>query len=119
MEIRITEMNTNILTNETAVKDYVVIDGEWEEIGIELPEGDKNFQISNEFFNAIDFLYDAFGEILDLPEDSNDIEEVFPIYTASDKRKRKRGYIYDLNEKDGFKTRIILFAPKNYLPLIL
>jgi hypothetical protein len=51
--------------------------------------------------------------------EEDDFENIYPIYTATDKRKRKRGYIYALKEKDGVRTRIILIAPKNYLPSLL
>jgi hypothetical protein len=123
MEIKISVLNTNTVTNETVIKDFVINDGEWDADDIEIPavEG-KEARTMNESYNAFLFLCDGFGEFLNLSENldfDDDIENIFPIYTASDKQKRKRGYIYDLNEKDGNKTRIILIAPKHYLPSLL
>ena len=122
MEIKVTVLKMNTETNETIVKDFVFNDGEWNADDIEVPavEG-KDAKTMNEFLNAFIFLYDGFGEVLNLSEtlDEDDIEDIFPIYTATDKRKQKRGYIYELKEKDGIRTRIILIAPKNYLPSLL
>lgn len=123
MEIEISVLNTNTVTNETVVKDFVIINGEWEANDIEIPavEG-KDARTMNEFFNAFIFLCDGFGEVLNLSENldfEDDIENIFPIYTATDRKKRKRGYIYYLKEKDGIETRIILIAPKHYLPSLL
>ncbi len=120
MEVKITLLNTNTVTKETVIKDFVINDGEWESNDIEIlaVEG-KEARTMNESLNAFIFLCDGFGEVLNLSENldfDDDIETIFPIYTATDKKKRKRGYIYDLKEKDGIKTRIILIAPKNYLP---
>lgn len=122
MKIIVTVLKTNTETNETVVKDFVLNDGEWNVDDIEVPklEG-KDAQAMNEFFNAFIFLYDVIGKVINLSEtlDEDDIEDIFPIYTATDKRKRKRGYIYELKEKDGIRTRIILIAPQNYLPSLL
>lgn len=123
MEIKISVLNTKTATNETVIKDFVIRDGEWDIESIELfaAEG-KEAQTMNEAFHAFCFLHNGFGEIINLSENldfDDDIENIFPIYTATDKRKRKRGYIYDLKVKDGIKTRIILIAPKHYLPSLL
>lgn len=118
MEIKISVLNTNLITNETVIKDFVIKDGEWETEDIELSTADGiEARAANESWNAFLFLWGGFREVLDLPEklDLNDFENIFPIYTATDKKKRKRGYIYDLEEKEGIKTRIILIAPKDYL----
>lgn len=123
MEIKITVLNTSTLTNEITIKDYVITDVEWEDIDMDIsPLESEEAQATNEYFNAFSFLYYGFQELLNLQESSDfedNIEDIFPFYTASDQNKRKRGYIYDLKERDGIKTRIILFAPKNYLPSIL
>jgi hypothetical protein len=123
MEIKISVLNTNSVTNETVIKDFVIIDGEWDPNDIEIlaVEG-KEARTMNESINAFLFLSDGFGEVINLSENfdfDDDIENIFPIYTATDKKKRKRGYIYDLKEKDGMKTRIILIAPTHYLPSLL
>jgi hypothetical protein len=118
MEIKISVLNTNTATNETTIKDFV---SEPNEIEIAYVE-DEEDRIMNESFNAYIFLCDGFGEVLDLCENldfEDDFENIFPIYRATDREKRKRGYIYDLKEKDGIKTRIILIAPKHYLSSLL
>jgi hypothetical protein len=122
MEIKISVLNTNMVTNETVIKDFSLKAGEWNHDNIEiLAVKGKNEQTMNEALNAFLYLCDGFGEVLNLSEtlEEDDIEGIFPIYTATDKRKRKRGYIYELKEKDGLRTRIILIAPKNYLPSLL
>lgn len=122
MEIKISVLNTNTVTNETVIRDFALKDGEWNDDNIEiLALNGKNEQIMNEALNAFIFLCDGFGEVLNLSDtlEEDDIENIFPIYTATDKRKRKRGYIYELKEKDGLRTRIILIAPKNYLSSLL
>lgn len=122
METKITVLNTNMKTNETGVKDFVFSDDDWNngDIQVSAIKG-KDLQTMNEAFNAFILLYDGFGKALNLSETLkiDDFENIFPIYTATDKRKRKRGYIYELEEKDGIKTRIILVAPKSYLPSLL
>ena len=118
MEIKISVLNTNSITNETVIKDFVIKDGEWKTDDIELSTAEGiEARTCNEAWNAFLFLSGGFREVLDLPEELafDDFENIFPIYTATDRKKRKRGYIYDLTEKDGIKTRIILIAPKNYL----
>ena len=71
----------------------------------------------NEALNAFLFLYHGFGEHLNLSEnlDLDDFEYIFPVYTSTDSKKRKRGYIFQMKEMDGIQTRIILVAPKHYL----
>jgi len=122
MEIKLSVLNTNTVTNETVIKDFFINDGEWVN-NIEVPAvKGKEARTMNETFNAFTVLYELFVEVLNLSEEldfDDDIDTIYPIYTASDGKKRKRGYIYDLNEKDGIKTRIILFAPKHYLPSFL
>ena len=120
MEIKISVLNTNTKTNETSIKDFIIKDGEWDisNIDISAAEG-KDARTMNEAWHAFLFLADGFGKIINLSESLsfwNDVEDIFPLYTASDKKKRKRGYVYDFAEKDGIRTRIILIAPSNYLP---
>lgn len=123
MEIKISVLSTNVVTKETVVKDFDIKDDEWDCEKIEVPlVNGKVEKAMNESFNAFCFLWDGFEEILKLPEDldfDNDVEAIFPVYSATDIKKRKRGYIYDFKEKDGIKTRIILIAPRHYLNSIL
>jgi hypothetical protein len=113
MDIKITVLNTNTTTNETTIEDYV---GEPNEIEIVYDEGGENHS-SNEFYYVYLFLCKEFGDVLKFCENfdfDNDIENIFPFYSATDIEMKTRGYIYDLNEKDGIKTRIILFGPKHH-----
>ena len=123
MEIKISVLKTNTVTNETDIKDFVILDGEWDINDIEVPSNlGAEGRAINEFLNASTFLSVVFGENSSLSENLDffdDIEDIFPFYTASDKKKRKRGYIYDFKEIDGIKIRIILIAPKHYLPSLL
>jgi hypothetical protein len=122
MEIEISVINTKTVTNKTEIKDFVFSDAEWDINGIEISNvKGKEEQAKNEPYNAISFLLDGFGAVLSFSEnlDEDDIENIYPIYKATDQRKRKRGYIYDFKENEGIKTRIILIAPKNYLPSLL
>ena len=118
MIIKITILKTNSTTNETVCTDFVFNDDEWNTEDIEIPYvKSKSSLTTNESLNAFFFLYQGFGEHLDLSEnlDLDDFEYILPVYTATDKKKRKRGYIFQIKEMDGIQTRIILIAPKHYL----
>mgnify|MGYP001216636450 CR=1 FL=1 len=118
MIIKITLLKTNSATNETVCTDFVFNDDEWNAEDIEIPYvKSKSSLTMNESLNAFFFLYQGFGEHLDLSEnlDLDDFEYILPVYTATDKKKRKRGYIFQIKEMDGIQTRIILIAPKHYL----
>ena len=118
MIIKITILKTNSTTNETVCTDFVFNDDEWNTEDIEIPYvKSKSSLTTNESLNAFFFLYQGFGEHLHLSEnlDLDDFEYILPVYTATDKKKRKRGYIFQIKEMDGIQTRIILIAPKHYL----
>jgi hypothetical protein len=123
MELKISVLKTNTTTNETVVKDFFISKEEWESIDVDIVavEG-KHAQRMNEPFNTFIFLCDGFGEKLELSDDldfDDDVENIFPFYRLTDIKKRKKGYIYDFHEKDGIKMRIILIAPKHFLPSLL
>ena len=71
----------------------------------------------NEYANAWLFLSHVFGHQTQLSEklDLEDFEEIFPFFTSTYSKKRKRGYIFQMKVIDGIQTRIILVAPKHYL----
>ena len=118
MIIKITVLKTNSTTNETVCNDFVFNDDECNAEDIEILDvKSKSSLIMNEALNAFLFLSQGFGEQLQLSEnlDVEDLENVFPIYTSTDSKKRKRGYIFQMKEMDGIQTRIILVAPQHYL----
>ena len=118
MIIKITVLKSNSKTNETVCNDFVFNDDEWNAEDIEILDvKSKSSLIMNEALNAFLFLYQGFGEHLNLSEnlDLDDFEYIFPVYTSTDSKKRKRGYIFQMKEMDGIQTRIILVAPKHYL----
>jgi hypothetical protein len=118
MIIKITVLKSNSKTNETVCNDFVFNDDEWNAEDIEILDvKSKSSLIMNEALNALLFLYQGFGEHLNLSEnlDFDDFEYILPVYTATDKKKRKRGYIFQIKEMDEIQTRIILVAPKHYL----
>ena len=118
MIIKITVLKTNSTTNKTVCNDFVFNDDEWNAEDIEILDvKSKSSLIMNESLNAFLFLYQGFGEHLNLSEnlDLDDFEYILPVYTGTDKKKRKRGYIFQIKEMDEIQTRIILVAPKHYL----
>ena len=118
MRINITVLKTNLKTNERVFNDFIFNDGDWNQEDIELLSvNSKRMLTMNEYANAWLFLSQGFGEQLQLSEnlDLEDFEDIFPVYTSTDSKKRKRGYIFQMKEMDGIQTRIILVAPKHYL----
>tara|TARA_Y100000766_G_C18423333_1_gene373100 strand:- start:28 stop:396 length:369 start_codon:yes stop_codon:yes gene_type:complete len=118
MIIKITVLKTNLKTNERVFNDFIFNDDDWNQEDIELLSvNSKRMLTMNEYANAWLFLSQGFGEQLQLSEnlDLEDFEEIFPFYTSTDSKKRKRGYIFQMKEMDGIQTRIILVAPKHYL----
>ena len=122
MRINITVLKTNLKTNERVFNDFIFNDDDWNQEDIELPSvNSKRMLTMNEYANAWLFLSQGFGKQLQLSEnlDLEDFEEIFPVYTSTDSKKRKRGYIFQMKEMDGIQTRIILIAPNHYLSKLL
>ena len=122
MRINITVIKTNLKTNEAILNDFVFYDDDWNPEEIEIPSvTSKRMLTTNEELNAFVFLYEGFGEQLKLSRnlDIHDFEFIFPVYTATDSRKKKRGYIFQIKEMEGIQTRIILIAPNHYLSKLL
>ena len=118
MRINITVLKTNLKTNERVFNDFIFNDDDWNQEDIELLSANsKRMLTMNEYANAWLFLSQGFGKQLQLSEnlDLEDFEDIFPVYTSTDNKKRKRGYIFQMKEMDGIQTRIILVAPKHYL----